>query len=66
MGAIDRMETNMKLYFRNTKTGKRYEIVRLDKEAGEVVLKGEYAEFTEKYDKERFKRMGYELVKSED
>lgn len=56
----------MKLYFRNTKTGKRYEIVRMDKAAGEVVLRGEYAEFSERYDKDRFRRMGYELVKEED
>jgi len=53
----------MKLFFRNKTTGKRYDIVRIDKEAGEIVLKGEHAEFTEKYDKERFARLGYVLEK---
>lgn len=52
-----------KLYFQNEKTGKRYEIVRFDKAAGEVVLKGtSNNEFTEKYDKDRFLQMGYSLV----
>jgi hypothetical protein len=50
-----------KVYFRNTRTGKRFEVVRIDKAAGQIVLKGEYAEFTEPYDKARFKEMGYEL-----
>lgn len=53
----------MKLYFRNVKTGKRYAVVRIDKTANTVTLKGEMAEFTEPYDKERFKRMGYVLEK---
>lgn len=53
----------VKLYFRNEQTGKRYQIVRMDKEAGEVVLQGEHAEFTEKYDKEKFKKLGYTLEK---
>lgn len=49
------------LYFRNIHTGKRYKVIRLDRRSGEIVLKGEYAEFTEPYDKERFKRLGYVL-----
>lgn len=51
------------LFFKNKKTGKRYKIIKLDKEKGEVTLKGEYAEFVEPYDKEKFVRLGYELVK---
>lgn len=47
------------LYFKNTKTGRRYKVIRIDKEKGEITLKGEYSEFTEPYDKERFKRLGY-------
>ena len=50
-----------KLYFRNVKTGKLYEVVKMDKAAGTVTLKGEIATFTEPYDKDRFKRMGYKL-----
>lgn len=52
-----------KLYFRNEKTGKRYAIVSMDKDTNTVVLRGEHAEFTEKYDKERFKKLGYILEK---
>jgi hypothetical protein len=51
------------LYFKNTRTGKRFKIVRMLKETGEIILKGEYAEFREKYDKERFSQMGYVLEK---
>lgn len=51
------------LYFVNERTGKRYKVVRMLKETGEIVLKGEYAEFTEKYDKDRFSNMGYSLEK---
>lgn len=53
------------LYFRNTNTNKRYKIVRLDKTSGKIVLRGEHAQFVEKYDKERFKRMGYVLEKEQ-
>ncbi len=55
-----------KLYFESTKTGKRYEVVRFDKAAGEVVLKGEHAQFTEKFSKERFTAMGYKPVQVDD
>lgn len=54
-----------KLYFRNTVTGKRYQIISLDKKAGTIVLKGDHAEFTETYDKTRFAEMGYVLEKDE-
>lgn len=50
------------LYFENVKTKKRYKVVKLDKEAGEITLRGEYAEFTEPYSKERFQKLGYKLV----
>jgi len=53
------------LYFRNTRTNRKYKVVRIDKEKGEITLKGEYAEFTEPYDKERFKALGYVLEKVE-
>jgi len=56
----------MKTYFKNTHTGKRYEIVEFDKAEGKVTLRGETAEFTEDYSKEKFKRLGYVLEKTED
>lgn len=49
------------LYFRNVKTNKRYQVIKMDKEKNEIVLKGEYSTFTEPYDKERFKASGYVL-----
>lgn len=55
-----------KVFFKNEKTGKKYEVVKLDKENSQVTLRGEYAEFTEPYDKERFKKLGYVLVKEEE
>lgn len=55
----------MILYFRNQHTGKRYRIISLDKENGTIILRGEHAEFTEKYDKARFKAMGYVLERDE-
>lgn len=55
-----------KLFFVNKETGRRYEIVKLDKEAGEVTLRGEMAVFTESYDKDKFKELGYTLERVED
>lgn len=55
-----------KLYFRNEHTGKRYRVVKLDKASGSITLRGDHAEFTEKYDKEKFKSMGYVLEKEAD
>lgn len=48
--------------FVNQKTGKKYRVVRFDKEAGKVTLVGEQGvEFTESYSKERFESLGYTL-----
>lgn len=52
-------------YFVNKRTGKKYEIVSFDQEAGTVTLKGEQAQFTEDFDKEKFKTMGYTLERVE-
>lgn len=55
----------VELYFRNVHTNKRFKVVRMDKEKNEIVLKGEYSEFVEMYDKERFKSNGYVLEQGE-
>lgn len=57
-----------KAFFVNQRTGKKYEIVSFDQEAGTVTLKGEMAVFTEDFDKAKFKAMGYTLerIKSEE
>jgi len=52
----------MSYAFVNQKTGRKYEVVRFDKDAGTVTLRGEAGiEFTEPYSKERFVNLGYEL-----
>jgi len=51
----------MSVYFENEKTGKRYDVVSFNKEEGTVTLKGQHAEFTEKFDKAKFQQMGYTL-----
>lgn len=53
------------LYFRHTKTGKRYKIVSLDPETKTIVLQGDSATFADQYDKDRFKAMGYRLEREE-
>lgn len=52
----------MKLFFKNTKTGARYEVIKLDKKTGKVILKGELAQFDIDFDPDLFERLGYELV----
>jgi hypothetical protein len=54
---------NVKLTLVHTKTGRRYEVLSLDREARKVRLKGEQAEFEETYDPARFKQLGYTLEK---
>lgn len=53
------------LYFRNTNTKKKYRVVSIDKATGKIILQGEHSQFEEDYDKARFQRLGYELVKEE-
>lgn len=55
-----------KLFFVSTETGRRYEVVRLDKAKGEITLKGELAVFTESYDKDKFEKLGYTLERVDD
>lgn len=54
------------LYFENINTKKRFRVVDIDAEKGEVTLKGETATFTEPYSKERMQELGYKLVKVEE
>ena len=54
------------LYFRNTKTNRKFRVVALDKTKNEITMKGEHAEFTQPYDKEQFRRLGYVLESIEE
>lgn len=51
------------LFFVNEHTGNRYDVVRFDRNSGDVVLKGPLTgrEFTQKFDREAFLKMGYKL-----
>lgn len=54
------------LFFVNTKTGRKYKILKFDQASGKVRLVGEAGiEFEDKYDKETFQRLGYELKQGE-
>ena len=53
----------MELYFKNTKTGTRFKVIRMDKEKGTVVLEGEYGQFEDKFDKDWLTKNGYVLEK---
>lgn len=46
-------------------TGKKFQILKQDKEAGTITLKGSHATFTEDFDAAKFKKQGYELKKEE-
>lgn len=51
-------------YYLNTRTGRKYEIVNIDTtvEPSTITLKGELSEFTEPWDKARFKELGYKRI----
>lgn len=56
----------MALYFENTKTGKQFKVLEWNEATGEVTLQGEFAKFTENFDKKKFKSMNYKLVEIAD
>jgi hypothetical protein len=55
------------LSFVSQSSGKKYRVLGLDKSQDPplLTLQGEVAKFTQPFDKELFKRCGYELVKEE-
>lgn len=56
----------MKLFIRNRATGRRYQVIKLDKKTGKVILKGELAQFDLEFDPDLFERLGYELIEEPD
>lgn len=54
-----------KVFLKNNKTGKQYEVVNVDKDRNVVILKGQFNQFEEPFDKARFKELGYDLIKGE-
>lgn len=53
------------LFLENKTTKRKFRVIKFDKEEGRIYLKGDYGEFDDEYDKERFKKMGYEMVQGE-
>lgn len=54
-----------KLYLVHSKTSRKYEVLGVDRDAGVIHLKGELASFTEQYNPQRFKELGYTLKKEQ-
>lgn len=51
-------------FFLNESTGRRYDVINIDKAAGKITLRGRTTgrEFTETFDPEKFAKMGYKLM----
>ncbi len=54
-----------KMFFVSSKSGRKYEVVSFNKETGDIVLKGQNVPFPDKYDKDRYKELGYTLTTEE-
>lgn len=52
-----------KVFLRNTSNDNRYQVLKVDKEKGELTLQGKHSVFTEPMDTERLKKLGYVLEK---
>lgn len=54
-----------KLFLRHRETQRKYQVMKIDKEKNELVLKGPNATFTQELNREGLKKMGYEMVQEE-
>lgn len=50
------------MYFKNIHTGKKYQVIKLDRKQNLIIMKGETQEFCVPYDLDLIERCGYELV----
>jgi hypothetical protein len=53
----------VKIYLRNKATGRQFEVIKVDRERNVLIIKGTVSTYEEPNDKDRLKRLGYELVK---
>lgn len=53
------------MFLEHTQTGRRYEIVGVSEDKTKITLKGEHGTFEEDYDKDKFKQLGYKLVRAD-
>lgn len=56
----------MAQYFVNEKTGREFQVLDFDTATKKIKLKGDLGEFTEEYNKARWKELGYTLVNRPD
>lgn len=54
-----------KYFLVHKQTGKKFQVIKQDKEAGTITLKGSHAAFTEEFNPAKFKKQGYELRKED-
>lgn len=55
----------MAIFLVHEETKREFRVIKFDKEAETVTLQGENATFVETFDKEQFKRLGYNIVRRE-
>ena len=55
-----------KLFLVHGETKRKYEVLAVNRETNTIKLKGEQATFEEAYNPQRFKQLGYTLVKEAD
>lgn len=54
-----------KYFYIHEKSGRKFEVIDIDPEAGTITLKGELSQFTEPWSKEAFREMGYKRITEE-
>ncbi len=57
--------SNVVLYLVHAETKRKFQVLGIDREKQVIRLKGEHAEFDEKYDPQALKRLGYALVQEQ-
>jgi hypothetical protein len=60
------MAKKMVPYLVNEETQRKFRVISLSEDGSTITLKGERGEFTDDYDKAKFVRLGYKLVKIEE
>lgn len=55
--------SDTKLFLRHKTTGRKFEVLAVDREARTIRLKGELAEIEETYDPAYLKKLGYTMEK---
>jgi hypothetical protein len=53
------------MFLLNERTGKKFRIIKIDATKKEITLKGDHNAFTDPYDIEKLKKLGYKPVKLE-